>query len=178
MSQLIKHYWLNRDTLDYAVTPASGYMVPNIEGLNKVYDFVTEDNVYYSLSTVPDEIVVEETVGEGLKIITQQEWDNIIIEFDNRQQEKRYNILREIRDEILKITDWIVIRDLEQQETISQEFKTWRQALRDFPNRVEFPSSFPTLPTELETHTKIQELYSRFGEVSQIYMVNDPLSSQ
>ena len=135
---------------------------------------VATQTVYDLVYTEP--YVVSQTEGEGLQVITQQEWDDVIAEFDSRQQSKRYNILRDIRDKILEITDWIVIRDFEQQETISQEFKTWRQALRDLPNSVEFPSSFPTLPTELETHTEIQELYSRFDEVRGVDMINDPLS--
>jgi hypothetical protein len=112
---------------------------------------------------------------EGLKIITQQEWDTEIEEFDNRQQEKRYDILREIRDKILEITDWMAIKSLEQ-ETLSAEFKTWRQTLRDLPNSSTFPTSFPTLPTELQNHTEIQELYNRFDEVRSIFMIQDPLS--
>ena len=134
---------------------------------------VVTQTVYDLVYTEP--YVVPETEGEGLKVITQQEWDDVITEFDNRQQEKRYDILRDIRDKILEITDWMVIRDFEQQEAVSTEFKIWRQALRDLPNSIEFPSSFPTLPTELETHTEIQELYSRFDEVRRVFMINDPL---
>ena len=134
---------------------------------------VVTQTVYDLVYTEP--YVVPETEGEGLQVITQQEWDDVITEFDNRQQEKRYDILRDIRDKILEITDWMVIRDFEQQEAVSTEFKIWRQALRDLPNSIEFPSSFPTLPTELETHTEIQELYSRFDEVRGVFMINDPL---
>lgn len=134
---------------------------------------VVTQTVYDLVYTEP--YVVPETEGEGLQVITQQEWDDVITEFDNRQQEKRYDILRDIRDKILEITDWMVIRDFEQQEAVSTEFKIWRQALRDLPNSIEFPSSFPTLPTELETHTEIQELYSRFDEVRRVFMINDPL---
>jgi hypothetical protein len=129
--------------------------------------------VYDVVYTEP--YVVPQTEGEGLKVITQQEWDDTITEFDSRQEEKRYNILRDIRDKILEITDWIVIRDLEQQETVSTEFKIWRQELRDLPNSVEFPTFFPTPPTELENNTEIQELYSRFDEVRGVSMINDPL---
>jgi len=134
---------------------------------------VVTQTVYDLVYTEP--YVVPETEGEGLQVITQQEWDDVISEFDNRQQEKRYDILRDIRDKILEITDWMVIRDFEQQEAVSTEFKIWRQALRDLPNSIEFPSSFPTLPTELETHTEIQELYSKFDEVRGVSMINDPL---
>ena len=134
---------------------------------------VVTQTVYDLVYTEP--YVVPETEGEGLQVITQQEWDDVISEFDNRQQEKRYDILRDIRDKILEITDWMVIRDFEQQEAVSTEFKIWRQALRDLPNSIEFPSSFPTLPTELENNTEIQELYSRFDEVRRVFMINDPL---
>lgn len=177
MPQLLKHYMINRDNGQYIIDEPHGYVYPQIPELQIVYILSKDNGVLYCLSTCSEDYVVPETDGEGLQVITQQEWDDIITEFDNRQQEKRYNILRDIRDEILKITDWMIIRDLEQQEVISTEFKTWRQALRDLPNSVEFPSSFPTLPTELEAHTEIQQLYSRFDEVRQISMVNDNLPS-
>lgn len=119
--------------------------------------------------------IIQQTVGEGLKIITQQEWDNEISSFDNRQQEKRYDILRGIRDKILELTDWIVIRAKEQDETLALDFKIWRQELRDLPNPVTFPTSFPTLPSELQNNADIQVLYDRFNEVRSIGMINDPL---
>jgi hypothetical protein len=146
--------------------------VPNRPGLESTEETRTEtvyDVVYQ------ESYIIQETEGEGLKIITQQEWDTEIEEFDNRQQEKRYDILREIRDKILEITDWMAIKSLEQ-ETLSAEFKTWRQTLRDLPNSSTFPTSFPTLPTELQNHTEIQELYNRFDEVRSIFMIQDPLS--
>lgn len=236
MSQLIKHYWTNRDTGEWATDTPYGLMMPNIKGLEVKYNLTTKDNILYCLSTVPDYFeyevtvsqdqlteyqnnsnitvvsstekqievpifnrpalqsteetrietvfdvvyrepyILEETEGEGLKILTQEEWDNEIEEFDNRQQEKRYDILREIRDRILEITDWIAIKSLEQ-EIVSAEFKIWRQTLRDLPSLNTFPSSFPTLPVELENHTEIQELYSRFNEVRSIQMFQDPLSN-
>jgi hypothetical protein len=147
--------------------------VPNRPGLE-----TTEET---RIETVYDVVyretyIIQETEGEGLKIITQQEWDTEIQEFDNRQQEKRYNILRDLRDRILEITDWIAIKSLEQ-ESLSVEFKTWRQTLRDLPNSSTFPTGFPTLPTELQNHTKIQELYNRFDEVRSISMIQDPLSN-
>jgi hypothetical protein len=234
MSQLLKHYWINRDTGGWATDTPYGLMMPNIKGLDVKCNLFTENNIQYCLSTVPEyfehEItvsqeqlteyqnnpnitvvsstekqvevpnrpglesteetrvqtvydvvyrepyIIQETEGEGLKIITQQEWDTEIEEFDNRQQDKRYDILRELRDRILEITDWIAIKSLEQ-EFLSVEFKIWRQTLRDLPNSSTFPTGFPTLPTELQNHTKIQELYNRFDEVRSIFMIQDPLSN-
>lgn len=236
MSQLLKHYWINRDTGGWATDTPYGLMMPSIKGLEVEHNLFNEDNIRYCLSTVPDYFeyevtvsqeqlteyqnnsnitvissterqvevpvfspatgnlteetrtetvydvvyrepyILEETEGEGLNIITQQEWDNEIQAFDTRQQEKRYDILRELRDRILEITDWIAIKSLEQ-ENLSSEFKTWRQSLRDLPNSVTFPTSFPTLPAELQNHIEIQELYNRFGEVRTIAMIQDPLSN-
>jgi hypothetical protein len=227
MLQLLKHYLINRDTGNYALTVPSGYMYLNLEGLQVVYSLFTEDNVPYCLSTCPDTLeysvtipeeqlteyqnnpdititsstqreievineeqtttqivydlvytkphIVPETEGEGMKVITQQQWDDEITAFDNRQREKRYDILREVRDQMLELTDWLVIRSTEQEDTLSLEFKTWRQELRNLPNSVEFPSGFPTLPTELQSNTGLQELYNRFDEVRNIFMINDPL---
>ena len=230
MSQLLKHYLINRDTGAYALAIPSGYMNVNLEGLQIVHSLFTEDNVPYCLSTFPDTLeysvtipeeqlteyqnnsditiisstqreievineeqnitqivydlvytkpyIVPETEGEGMKVITQQQWDDEITTFDNRQREKRYDILRKYRDRMLELTDWMVIRSTEQEEPLSLEFKTWRQELRNLPNSVQFPSGFPTLPTELQSHTEIQELYSKFDEVRSIVMINDPLLVQ
>ena len=41
--------------------------------------------------------------------------------------------IREIRNDIFNKTDWKVIKSSEQGEDLSEEFKTWRQNLRDIP---------------------------------------------
>lgn len=179
MPQLVKHYALNRDTYAYATTVAPGYINVNIPGLQIVHYLITENNVPYFLSTLPDEVdgtpfVVPETEGEGMKVITQAEWDLEIQNFDNRQLEKRYQIIRNIRNEILKITDWIVIKAKEQEENLSLEFKTWRQNLRDIPNNNQFPTSFPTIPVELQNNQELEELYNQFYQIYQIDMINEP----
>lgn len=173
MSQLLKHYWINYATGKYAVYPAQSYSIPNIDGLERVYNLITLDNVPYSLSTVPNTTVIEEE--DGIRIITQQEWDGEIVEYDARQQEKRYTLLREIRDEILRLTDWIVIKSKEQEEVLSGEFTVWRQLLRDLPDGENFPEGFPLLPSFLETNQKLLDLYNRWGEIYSINMINDPL---
>jgi hypothetical protein len=222
MSQLLKHYFLDRDTGAYALTPASGYMLPNIKGLDIIQRLSDENNIEYCLSTCPEyfeysitvspETLIEyqnnsnitivssterqeevtnqtETITvydivyqesyilnqiEGLWVITQTDWDNEISSYDTRQAEKRYNILRNIRNEILQLTDWIVIKAKEQGTNLTAEFKNWRQALRDIPSGV-FPTEFPTLPTFLESDASIQKLYNRFDEIRFIPMINDPL---
>ena len=235
MTQLIKHYWINRDTGGWATDTPYGLMMPNIRGLETKISLFTQERVPFFLSEVPDYFEYEVTVSqeqlteyqnnsnitvvssterqievpvfdrpgvestgetrtetvydvvyresyileesEGLQILTQQEWDAEISTFDSNRTQERYDVLREIRDRILELTDWMVIKDLEQSGSISVEFKTWRQDLRDLPNSQTFPTGFPTLPTELQGHSEINALYGRFDEVRSIPMIQDPLSN-
>ena len=235
MTQLIKHYWINRDTGGWATNTPYGLMMPNIRGLETKISLFTQERVPFFLSEVPDYFEYEVTVSqeqlteyqnnsnitvvssterqievpvfdrpgvestgetrtetvydvvyresyileesEGLQILTQQEWDAEISTFDSYRTQERYDILREIRDRILELTDWMVIKDLEQSGSITAEFKTWRQNLRNLPNSQTFPTGFPTLPTELQGHSEINALYARFDEVKSIPMIHDPLSN-
>lgn len=232
MSQLLKHYFVDRDTGAYAMSPADGYILPNIKGLDIVHRLFDENNMEYCLSTCPEYLEYSVTVSqetlteyqnnqnitivssterqvefpvidqdtlqlteetatitvfdvvyrenyvldlvEGLWVITQTDWDNEINSYDSRQEQKRMNILRNLRDEMLRLTDWIVIKAKEQGTNLSTEFKTWRQALRDLPSG-DFPTEFPTLPSSLTTDTKIESLYNKFNDIRSIPMINDPL---
>lgn len=235
MTQLIKHYYVNRETGGWATNTPYGLMMPNIKGLEIKHQLYNGNGIPFFLSEVPDYFEYEVTVSqeqlteyqnnsnitvvssterqvevpvfnrpdveqtgetrietvydvvyresytleesEGLQILTQQEWDAEISTFDSHRTQERYDILREIRDRILELTDWMVIKDLEQSRSVSAEFKTWRQDLRDLPNSQTFPTGFPTLPTELQGHSEINALYGRFGEVRSILMIHDPLSN-
>lgn len=115
--------------------------------------------------------------SEGLKILTQLEWDDEIHSFDKRQEEKRYTILRKLRSNILKLTDWVVVESLEKENTLNYDFKMWRQSLRDLPNSESFPLEMPTPPTFVETlpmYGEIQSVMNEFDEVKSIQMINDP----
>ena len=177
------------DTLEYSVTIPEEQLteyqnnsdITITSSTQREIEVINEEQnitqiVYDLVYTKP--YIVPETEGEGMKVITQQQWDDEITTFDNRQREKRYDILRKYRDRMLELTDWMVIRSTEQEEPLSLEFKTWRQELRNLPNSVQFPSGFPTLPTELQSHTEIQELHNRFDEVRSVFMINDPLLVQ
>ena len=54
MTQLVKHYYINRDTGAWATNIRFGLMVPNIEHLNVQYRLEDENNVPFMLSNVPD----------------------------------------------------------------------------------------------------------------------------
>jgi len=122
--------------------------------------------------------ILEETEGEGLKIITQEEWNNEISLYDERKQEKRYDVIRLIRNEILLVTDWIVIKSIEQNINLDEDFTDWRQSLRDLPDGEEFPTEFPPLPSIVENDEKILNLYARWSEVTSIPMINDTLPQE
>jgi len=213
MSQLIKHYFINRETGRWATDTRFGLMMPNLKGLEIQYQLTTENDVPYCLSYVPEYFEntvttsaeglqdLQNTVGitivsstatedafevvyhqdnvletsEGLQVFTQQQWDDEIAAYDARQEQKRYNILRPIRDELLFVTDWIVIKAKETGGTLSAGFKTWRQALRDLPDQIPFPTGFPPLSSIVENDPKVLSLYARWSEVTSIPMINDPL---
>lgn len=223
MLQILKHYWINRDTGAYATTPANGYMIPNIIGLEIIHRLVDENGMEFCLSTCPeylernviisgenllelqsrqDVIVVSFTeivpvegdtnpqvfydvfykekyvisITDGIWIINQTDWDSEISLYDSRQEQKRYNLLRPIRDQLLLITDWIVIKSKEQDLSLDIDFKTWRQELRDLPSSQSFPSGFPQLPSIIQNDDNILKLYARWNEIKSIPMINDPLS--
>lgn len=253
MTQLVKHYWINRDTGGWATDTRFGLMMPSIEGLEVQYQLTDGNDIPYCLSHTPDYFEEEITVGldelkqystgpectveeqlqnyissnnidsistsqrtytqqiastqqtsqaeldnlpseeqlvtvydirykkphiieesEGLSIITQEQWDAELVSYDERQIQKRYDILRINRDKMLELTDWMVIRDLES-GSLSDDFKTWRQSLRDLPNSATFPSSYPPLPVSLENNNELKLLNDSFNQVRSIPMFNDPL---
>ena len=232
MTQLVKHYWINRDTGGWATDTPFGLMMPNIKGLETCHQLIDVNDIPFFLSHVPDYFEYEITVGssqldeyqnntnitivttterqveveiineesleptgdfetvtvydlvyrephileesEGLSILTQEQWDAELVSYDERQTQKRYDILRTNRDKMLELTDWMVIRDLES-GSLSDDFKTWRQALRDIPNSDTFPTSYPTLPFSLENDTELKNLTDSFDQVRSIPMFNDPL---
>lgn len=61
-------------------------------------------------------------------------------------------MLRNMRNDLLKESDWIVIKSLESSETIPSNWKTYRQELRDitktFSSIHDKDFVFPTKPTE------------------------------
>ena len=63
---------------------------------------------------------------------------------DTRTEEEKAESARIIRDGILKDTDWRASSDL----TLSTEWATYRQALRDVPAQAGFPNevNWPTEP--------------------------------
>jgi len=60
--------------------------------------------------------------------------DNEEAAWDNAAPARALTRLRETRDGLLKVSDWEIIQELEKGNAISDEMKTYRQALRDLPS--------------------------------------------
>jgi deoxyribodipyrimidine photolyase len=179
MTQLIKHYLLDRDNPSvFATTPEQwaqpmfGVINFTAEGLEKVYTLFDENGIEFFFSTCPDETVIEEK--EGLAVLTQAEWDAEIAAYDARQSTKRLNLVRKYRDQLLNQTDWIVIKAKETDTNLSTEFKDWRQSLRDLPSAATFPTELPAPPAGVSVDQSIYTSY--IEDLRKVPMINDPLS--
>lgn len=119
------------------------------------------------------------TESVGLTTLSQTQWDSEISSYDTRQQNKRYDAIRVTRNKMLTHTDWKVVQELETGGSVSTDFSNWRQALRDLPNSVGFPTCYPDLPTAFENDSTLVSLTGSFdSNVRPIVMINDPLPEQ
>ena len=73
---------------------------------------------------------------------TETEINNKITELDSAEAMR---LLREARNQLLSETDWVATRSIETGVAISNDWKTYRQALRDLP-----ANSSPTLDSEYD----------------------------
>jgi hypothetical protein len=82
-------------------------------------------------------------------LLTEQEVlaeQNKITEWDSKEGERLSESIRNERDKILSGTDKMALSD----RTLSPEWNTYRQELRDITNQTDFPHNitWPTKPTE------------------------------
>jgi hypothetical protein len=178
MTQLIKHYLVDRDNPEVFATtaeqfsrPMFGTIGPNIEGLEVVHALSDVNGITFFLSNCPDTTTINEV--EGLAILTQQQWDDEIAAYDTRQGTKRLNLVRKYRDQLLSQTDWIVIKAKEQGTNLTTAFKDWRQSLRDLPAAPTFPTELPAPPANVSIDQAIYDAY--VADIRTVPMINDPL---
>ena len=90
---------------------------------------------------------------DGIKIdLTADEitaLENIDTQWNNGALDRALNKLREKRNQLLTDTDWMANSDV----TMSDDWKTYRQALRDLPSGLDTVAKvnakeFPTKPSE------------------------------
>ena len=231
MSQLIKHFLVDRDTGEWIKGQIRGYVFPKLKGLEIVHRLTDENGDHICLSRVPEYFEYSKTVtpavlaeyqsdsninvvssterqfeepvineetreetgetttvnvhdvtyreantiveSDGLTILTQEQWDTEISNYDTRQTEKRYDEIRIVRDEVLKETDWIVTKTTESGSNLSDEFKNWRTTLRDLPSVGIITDVFPASPSSVEVDANITKDYSQ--KLRSIVLINDTL---
>ena len=75
----------------------------------------------------------------------EKEWDAQEAEWAAGADDRKAESIRTERADLLSETDWMACSDV----TMSDTWKTYRQALRDVPSQKEFPNSvtWPTKPS-------------------------------
>ena len=79
MTQLLKHYYLNRNNGEWATNTRFGLMMPKIDHLEIQYTLEDENNIPFMLSHVPD--VIEKTISVGY-----QQYDLCRIEISDDEE--------------------------------------------------------------------------------------------
>tara|TARA_B100001013_G_C24520854_1_gene406889 strand:+ start:68 stop:460 length:393 start_codon:yes stop_codon:yes gene_type:complete len=86
--------------------------------------------------TYDGEQVAPKSVNGVITTLSEEEAKQIVTDrrsWADGTSGRKFEQIREVRDNILKQTDWIVTKANEQGKELSEEFKTWRQNLRDVP---------------------------------------------
>lgn len=128
--------------------------------LSKILKFIAKEHGIMEIDFLSDVMLVDE--GNGVEI---REWnlpfdqpttEEILSVEDNANayqlsldNEIKIENKRSERDQLLSKSDWRLLREYEPKSDLAQEWKTYRQALRDLPDQPGFPDvDMPTEPTE------------------------------
>lgn len=74
------------------------------------------------------------------------DWNKVVTAEDKLEQRKQAQ--RSVRDNLLSQCDWVVTKAQELGEEVPQEWREYRQALRDITEQVGFPDNinWPEMP--------------------------------
>ena len=151
----------------------TSYQEPsNIAGISIIHRLNYDSGIPYFLCTATDDFDVNSHSSSGISSLTSTEWNNIINTYDSNQEVKRYELVREMRNDALNASDMYVIKQVECNVAITTEFRDWRQELRDLPNGDSFPINWPTPPSNV-VGIITQGEYK--GILQDIPMINDPM---
>jgi len=89
MTQLLKHYYLNRDNGQWATNTRFGLMMPKIEHLDVQYRLEDENDIPFMLSHVPDITEHNVTVGSDDLTVYQNNSNIAITSTTERQEDQR-----------------------------------------------------------------------------------------
>lgn len=105
--------------------------------------------------TLDGEEIAAKLVNNILQPVSKDEAKQIAVDrkiWEDSANERALEQIRNTRDNLLNQTDWKVIKASEQGEELSEEFKTWRQNLRDIPQ--DYKASDYDKLMEIDTTTK------------------------
>ena len=109
MTQLLKHYYLNRDNGEWATNTRFGLMMPKIDHLEIQYRLEDENEIPFMLSHVPDTTEHSVTVGSD-ELTVYQSNSNIAITSTTERQEDHQIINPENLEE--PTTQTVTVYDL------------------------------------------------------------------
>ena len=85
------------------------------------------------------------------------QWDAIETEWNNNAVNRKLDSVKEIRLRKLKDTDWMGNNDY----TMPENIKTWRQSLRDIPQTYTTEEEYDLLLTQDEQGNLTHEIWSK-----------------
>jgi len=152
--------------VDNPPTEESGYKViqcsqeewteteKTVEKTYKVYKIVTKTKPTETFET---EISLDYTFDDT-KLTATETWTvrNLSAEEITNKEANYFERLRSERNQLLADTDYVVSRAFEQGLVLTEEFKNYRQELRDLPQtvnirEVDFDTVYPEVPTNFYT---------------------------
>jgi hypothetical protein len=106
---------------------------------------LAEYDVYPLVATEQPEVDYTQNVTQGTPVEQDGEWIQVWVvtdatpeEIDQRTTDQASSV-RSQRDSLLSNCDWIVIKSVEVEVPELEEWKEYRQALRDVPEQAGFP---------------------------------------
>lgn len=122
--------------------------------VTKTYKIYTIVSKVKPTETFESEVSLDYTYNNA-KLTATETWTvtNLNAEEIANKEERYFERLRRERNQLLADTDYVISRAFEQSLVLTQEFKDYRQELRDLPQivnirEVDFETVYPTLPSE------------------------------
>ncbi len=123
-----------------------------VEKTYKVYKIVSKTKPTETFET---EVSLDYTYDD-VKLTATETWTvrNLSAEEVTSKEESYFERLRRERNQLLADTDYVITKAFEQDLVLTQEFKDYRQELRDLPQtvnirEVNFDTVYPSVPADL-----------------------------
>ena len=87
----------------------------------------------YTWEDVGEAVGAEKPLTKEEKIKMAEEYNAGLDRMEQDEQDEGWMVTRGIRDDKLRDCDWVILKAQEEGKTVSDEWKTYRQKLRDIP---------------------------------------------